>query len=488
MRARIRTALLAATTAGLLLPAVAGAAQKPLRSQAPYLVDRQGRVVILHGVNVVYKVPPYLPNDKQGEKTSFNDRDARRLRSYGFNTIRLGINWKAVEPTRTTAPGAAGRRARAAFDKGYLSPFFKLVRVATRRGLYVLVDMHQDYWAERFGGNGAPDFAVLDDGLPFASTGVFPYDYTTQAIGRSFTNFYANKQGIRDAYVAMWKQVAAGFKGNPYVLGYDLMNEPSCELQRPPCALPPPPAASVALLQPFYDSLIPALHKADPTHPSFYEDFLTTDFGYPGGIGSNPAKPFKHRRTVLSHHVYCGQPLNTKPCPVQEEDAFKLRAQEAARTKAALLLTEFGATDDLSVLRRITGLADRYRQGWQYWQYKQYFDPTTISATTESLVRDDGSVKQGKLKVLARAYPARIAGRPIAWSFDPDSAHFTLSYKTKRSVHGATLIELPTSVHYPNGYTVELKGGKVTSRRGSAHLTVANKPAGHRVRVTVDPS
>lgn len=480
---------LTACIALALLPAAADAArQRPLKPSAPYLTDRQGRVVILHGVNVVYKVPPYLPNDAQGEKTSFNGRDARRLRSYGFNTIRLGVSWKAVEPVRSAAAGAgASGQARAAFDRGYISSLAAVVRVATRQRLYVLIDMHQDYWAEKFGGNGAPDFAVLDDGLPFTPAPSFPYSYLEPALGRAFTNFYANKQGIRDAYVAMWKQVATRFRGDPYVLGYDLMNEPSCEIGAGSCALPPPPRASVDLLQPLYDSLIPALRKADPTHPAFYEDLLTDAYGYPGGIGSDPARPFRHRGTVLSHHVYCGQPLNTKPCPVQEEDAFKLRAREAAKTKAALLLTEFGATDDLAILRRITAMADTYRQGWQYWQYKQYFDPTTISQTTEALVRDDGTAKQGKLEVLARAYPSRIAGKPGSWSFDPDTGVFRLSYRTRRGVKGETEIELPLAVHYPRGYKVKVKGGKATSKRGSAQLTIAARRGARKVSATVTP-
>lgn len=481
--------LLAAGLAlALLPPAAAAARQKPLKPSPPYLTDRQGRVVILHGVNVVYKVPPYLPHGGQGEKTSFNDRDARRLRSYGFNTIRLGVNWKAVEPTRSAAAGAAASgQARASFDRGYISSLAALVRVATRHKLYVLLDMHQDYWAEKFGGNGAPDFAVLDDGLPFTPAPNFPYSYLQPALGRAFTNFYANRQGIRDAYVAMWKRVAKRFKGDPYVLGYDLMNEPSCELGAGPCALPPPPKASVDLLQPLYDSLIPALRKADPTHPAFYEDFLTNAYGYPGGIGSDPARPFRHRGTVYSHHVYCGQPVNTKPCPVQEEDAFKLRAREAARTRAALLLTEFGATDDLAILRRITAMADTYRQGWQYWQYKQYFDPTTISQTTEALVRDDGTAKQAKLKVLARAYPSRIAGKPGSWSFDPDTGLFELSYKPRRGGRGETVVELPLAVHYPGGYRATVRGGRVTSKRGRAQLTIAARRGARKVSVAVEP-
>ena len=60
--------------------------------------------------------------------------------------------------------------------------------------------MHQDLWSERFGGEGAPDWATLDDGQPFVPT-PFPYAYLQPAVGRSFTSFWSNRDGIRSEYV-----------------------------------------------------------------------------------------------------------------------------------------------------------------------------------------------------------------------------------------------------------------------------------------------
>ena len=60
----------------------------------------------------------------------------------------------------------------------------------------MLIDMHQDLWSERFGGNGAPDWATLDEGQPFVPT-PFPYAYLQPAVGRSFTSFWSNRDGIR---------------------------------------------------------------------------------------------------------------------------------------------------------------------------------------------------------------------------------------------------------------------------------------------------
>jgi endoglycosylceramidase len=51
--------------------------------------------VILRGVNMVAKLPPYDP-----AVLGFSDDDAAFLASEGFNTVRLGIIYKGLEPQR----------------------------------------------------------------------------------------------------------------------------------------------------------------------------------------------------------------------------------------------------------------------------------------------------------------------------------------------------------------------------------------------------
>ena len=61
-------------------------------------------MVILHGLNMVYKRPPYRPG-----AVGFGADDADFLRRNGFNTVRLGMIYKAVEPQpgRSTTPTSA---------------------------------------------------------------------------------------------------------------------------------------------------------------------------------------------------------------------------------------------------------------------------------------------------------------------------------------------------------------------------------------------
>ena len=62
------------------------------------LRDPDGRHMIFHGVNVVYKVPPYIPDgDVYDSQNSLNKEDIANLKKWGFNIVRLGVMWEAVE-------------------------------------------------------------------------------------------------------------------------------------------------------------------------------------------------------------------------------------------------------------------------------------------------------------------------------------------------------------------------------------------------------
>ncbi|MFL5827363.1 MAG: cellulase family glycosylhydrolase [Thermoleophilaceae bacterium] len=465
--------------AALGLPAGAAAAE-PLAVRDGRIVDRStGATVVLRGVNVVYKPAPYLPHGSS-ERTSFDRRDVRRLRSWGFNAIRLGVTWKALMPTRGKV------------SNDYLARVVKLVRLAERGGLYVLVDMHQDLWSERFQGNGAPAWATITDGLSFTkSDNPFPLNYLQPAVGRAFTNFFENRHGIRTLYVRAYSSLARRLRDDNGVLGFDLFNEPICEVAKAPCALPPPPEAAGKWLQPFYDELVPALEKSAPKRISFYEDGVTVNTGLPFLIGYPPNKPWPFRGEGLSFHVYCTPLIRPGvPCATQESEAIANAAAAASHNGVASLSTEFGATDDIATLRRVTGLYDQAGDGWLYWQYKTYGDPTTAAsgdkggADAESIVSAKGHVKRTKLRVLARTYPERIAGRDAKWSFDDRSGRFSLTYRPLRG-EGDTVISLPLGLHYPRGHRVRVRNATIESRRGASRVVIRAVRGAQTVTVTV---
>ena len=114
-------------------------------------IDGQGRQVIFHGVNVVYKVDPYIPGETDFDsQDSLNDEDIANLVSWGQNFVRLGVMWEAVE------------RERGVYDDAYLDKVEQLINKLGEAGIYTLVDAHQDVFARVICGEGIPDFYAQD--------------------------------------------------------------------------------------------------------------------------------------------------------------------------------------------------------------------------------------------------------------------------------------------------------------------------------------
>jgi endoglycosylceramidase len=129
---------------------------------------------------------------------------------------------------------------------------------------------------------------------------------------------------------------------------------------------------------------------------------------------------------------------------------FNNALDHAYRANCALLLSEFGATDDLRTFGQVCELADRNMLSWQYWAYFNA-DPSS-ARPQECIVRDLARLREGsnlnraKAEVLSRPFPRAVAGIPRGWSFDPRGPEFCLRYAT-RDLHGN---------HFPEQATTEV--------------------------------
>jgi endoglycosylceramidase len=86
------------TAAMMIEPAIAKILVDPEHRQ---FVDEAGRAVLFHGVNVVYKMDPYIPSQGAFDpENSLNEQDILNLQSWGINFVRLGVMWEAVERTK----------------------------------------------------------------------------------------------------------------------------------------------------------------------------------------------------------------------------------------------------------------------------------------------------------------------------------------------------------------------------------------------------
>jgi endoglycosylceramidase len=468
-----------------------------LRRDGRWLVDPQGRVVLLHGVNLVWKNAPFVP---PASAEGFIEADADWLRDHGFNSARVGTLWVGVTPE---APGQV--------DAAYLEAWDRVIQLLAARGIWMLFDFHQDMLGPIYQGEGVPEWAV--EALEGPTTTLlgppmfgFPFNYFTPQVSEAFDNLWAERGMVWDGFRDAWIAVASKWRNQPYSMGYDLLNEPWSGLEWPTCIFPPQlgcPATDENEIQPFFEHALRGIRSVDQDNLVWLEPQLLA-----GGTGSPTGFQPIDGETQLGYsiHNYCpltalaqaaqlGLPV---PLPVGPQDTCEdFEANNFAQSRAAAerigaveLMTEFGATDDLELLARVTRLADENLVGWQYWHYKEWSDPTTQSQDSggQGLFTDDadlGSVKLEKLKQLERTYPRATAGEPLALSFDPVTAQFSYRY-TPRCAAGPTEIYVP-ALHHPNGYRVEVSGARVVSAPGAALLLLENLAEATEVSVTISP-
>ena len=497
LTAVLGTGLLASPPQAATAATVAATAATSRAADAPrarphgrWLLDPQGRVLVLHGLNMVYKRAPYAP-DAEG----FGRDDARFLARNGFTTVRLGLVWKAVEPS----PGE--------YDDAYLARIRRTAQLLAREGIWTLLDFHQDLFNERFQGEGAPDWAVQDEGLPAEPQAGFPANYFGMpALNRAFDHFWADDPGpggvgLQDRYAAAWAHVASYFAETPRVLGLDVFNEPWPGSQWEQCANPAGCPVFDAGLQAFTQRVIDAVRAVDRRTAVFYEPQVLFNSGSPTYV-----EP-EGKRLGFSFHDYCltadagaGESGVQQACGQADDLVWSNAAAHVDSSGDAPLLTEFGATDQSATLTAMVDRAAKHRTGWQYWAYCGCDDPTTTGpGATQALVLDPAKPPRGrnvdhsKMRAIVVPHPLAVAGTPASYHFDRDSRVFEVAWSTARAggpgrfaAASRTRLAVPRLV-YRQGYAVRVTGGRVVSGPGARTLVVAQSAGAHEVRVVVRP-
>jgi endoglycosylceramidase len=455
---------------GVLLLA-AGSAQAagpvpPLRSEGRWITDATGRVVQLRGVNEVAKSAPYYP-----AAFGFGQDDADFLAQHGFNSVRLGVDFRGLMPT----PGKV--------EYAYIEQLAQTVRELGRRGIFVLIDFHQDGFSPKYNGNGLPDWMAIDDGLPNPPDAVFPLYYILNpAMQRAFESLWANRPGpggigLQDYFAQGVSAVARRFASSPYVLGYDLLNEPFPGASWTQCVrVTGCPELERQLFGPFNAKVTAAIRRWTRRQLVFVEPFVLFNFGVaPTGL------PGAETGNGLSFHSYAATP-DAEPAVVD----FAVKAAE--RDGAPLIATEFGATTSAPTLHRLTKSFDDRLVPWMFWAYNEsVIDDPALPAGLDNLA------SPAAFQALVRPYPEAISGTPETLAFDPATRAFDLTWSTRSPSGRRSGWWLPSVVHvpklaYPDGYTVEVDGAWVNSRRCSDSLVLRAKPWASSVSVHVAPS
>ncbi|WP_373090922.1 hypothetical protein [Zhongshania sp.] len=133
------------------------------------MVDHHHRVVISHGVNLVWTLVLYFPpNNLEG----FTAADW--LVEHGFNSVLIGSVWTGVSPS---APGQ--------IDQRYLIAWDRVVQLFAEPGLWILFDFHQDMLGGLYQGEDAPELGAYS-GVTTTVMGLPALDFPFATDFRSF--------------------------------------------------------------------------------------------------------------------------------------------------------------------------------------------------------------------------------------------------------------------------------------------------------------
>ena len=294
----------------------------PLSHAGRWITDARGRVLILHGTNMVYKLAPYYPSG-----IGFGPSDAAFLRSIGFNAVRVGVIWKGLEPK----PGV--------FDAKYVAQIKATVKMLARYGIVSLLDFHQDMLNELFQGEGFPDWAIQDGGLPNPKLGFSNNYLANPALEHALDQFFDNAAGpggvgLQQYYAGAWADVAKAFKSVKSVLGYEIINEPFPGTLWEQCVVLSGCPLFDARLLAFYNRVDAAIRRVDQRTLVWYEPNVIFNDGPNTALG-----PLNDPNAGFAFHDYClAEPANSSSAtnPVCDaEDALVQRQQLGVEQRAA---------------------------------------------------------------------------------------------------------------------------------------------------------
>lgn len=396
----------------------------PLKVEGRWIKDDQGRVVILHGVN-------YSQRGKHAPYTSWQEpAHFDQIAGWGFNCVRYIVQWAAIEPK----PGV--------IDEAYLDRVDAALTWAEERGLYVLVDMHQDVWSEPFGGNGAPKWACVDD-LVEPNKILTPWwkNYFTREVMASFGKFWKGEAGWQDHYAKAWQAVAKRAAKHANVVGYDLMNEPFPG-RRIPWTF------EYGLLSEFYAKLAPKIRAVHPGAIVFFEPVaMTANEGLPTAVKAPPGP------AVYAPHYYDFLMMLGKPYKNRRWLTFKsigVMEKQAAARNVPLVLGEIGCDrNDVGALEAMSDQCDAldlHGAGWLAWEFTPDKGPDGAIHQGGFSVVNHG-VEHPGMQAFVRPYARAVAGVPVSSDFDRPAGRFTFKYQG--ALAGKTTEIVLPARHFP---------------------------------------
>ncbi len=264
----------------------------------------------------------------------FGEADARFMAETGFNALRIPVNYHHLEDDA---------RPFEVIGDGFRH-LDRAVELCGRNGIYAIIDLHT---------------------VPGAQNQRWHSDNPTH-----LAMFWRHRH-FQDRVIHLWEAIADRYKDNPWVAGYNPVNEPADETRQ--------------VVGPFYRRLVAAIRAVDQRHILFLDgNTYSTEFDVFEVFEDPPAN------TVYACHDYAVPGLaygGTYPGYTRGvwQDAAALEEKFLRRTEFCRALDtpvwvgEFGPVytgdpdRDTQRYRILTDQLDiyrRHRASWSLWTYK----------------------------------------------------------------------------------------------------------------------
>jgi endoglucanase len=264
-------------------------------------------------------------------KNYFTESDAEYIKSLGLNMVRIPVNYRRFEDDMN--PGVIKEEGFEYLDR--------VIELCAKNQIYSIIDLHA---------------------LPGAQNQHWHSDNPTH-----MAYFWVHKD-FQDRVVTLWEAIAEHYKDQPWVAGYDLINEPADPTREK--------------VFPYYKRLYEAVRKVDPNHIMFIEgnsystefDIFTEiwddavytnhDYADPGFIDGGDYPGYSRGRYVDKDTL---------------ENTFHKRSEFMLRHNVPIWVGEFGPVytgipekDEMryQVVKDQLAYYDKYKVSWCIWLYK----------------------------------------------------------------------------------------------------------------------
>lgn len=322
-------------------------------------------------------------------------------------------------------------------------------------------------------GNGAPDWISVTDSnnFPMPISNPVPVDpvtghptretcdsinnnvwtkyYFTYSVSEAVGNLY-NDPVFRNRFALYWGKIASVFSSSPYVIGYELMNEPWCgDIYQEPKLLIPG-SADHSKLQQLYDETNTAIRQYDTNHLILFQGVtweVVIPIGEKHGFTHAPGGDEYSSKSALAWH--CDVLTSVTP----EEVYFKWKTDEMKRLSVGGFVTEVvGDSGRCDIL-------DQFKISWMQFTYKYFgnltwdnpglFDPYCSEPSDLNYCLNTDEVK-----IWSRTYAKAVAGITNSFQYNSTTKIAELNYLSNPNCTEPTIIFVSEKWIYTNGFEV----------------------------------